>query len=399
MSLKCLKMTEINLTHKRVLIREDFNVPLEKGKIMNEARLIAALPTIEYAVSQGAKVILLSHLGRPEEGNSDPDLSLELIAKRLSDLLKKPVKFVQHYLESRDNLDNVLSSHPIVLCENVRFNRGEKKNDEKLSQQLAALGDVFVMDAFATAHRAEASTVGVAKFAKTACAGLLLVKELEALEKAFENPKKPLIAIVGGSKVSTKLALLEKLLDKVDGLILGGGIANTFLKSQGFNIGNSLYEPELCDQAVRILALALKKGVDIHLPSDVVTAKEFSEHSLASTKNIEQVEADDRILDVGPHTAGHYADLLKKAGTIIWNGPVGVFEFPAFRHGTQALALAIAHSDAFSLAGGGDTLSAIDTFGIADKISYISTGGGAFLEYIEGQTLPAIEILEKRAKQ
>jgi len=398
MSFKINKMTDSDLHHKTVLIREDFNVPLEKGKITNDARLIAALPTINYALSQKAKIILVSHLGRPEEGQIDSALSLEPIAKRLSELLNKEVKFELEGLNHPEKIEQAMQTSDIVLCENVRFNRGEKKNDESLSKKMASLCDVFVMDAFATSHRAEASTVGVAKYAPVACAGLLLMKEIEALEKALENPKKPLVAIVGGSKVSTKLTILEKLIEKVDGLILGGGIANTFLKSTGIDVGKSLYEPDLVSHAAKIMVLAVENGVKIFLPQDVVTAKEFSENSPAMTKNINNIAPDEMILDIGPKTAAHYSEILQNAGTIIWNGPVGVFEFSAFSHGTEALAKAIAESSAFSLAGGGDTLSAIDKFNIEDKISYISTGGGAFLEFIEGKKLPAIDILQERAK-
>jgi phosphoglycerate kinase len=395
---KILSMTEVDLCHKRVVIREDFNVPMENGKITNHARLIAAIPTLEYAFSKGAKIILLSHLGRPEEGQFDSNLSLEPIAAKLSELMHKPVKFEKDWLNHSENIDKAFQSSDIVLCENVRFNKGEKKNDETLSRKMASLGDIFVMDAFATAHRAEASTVGVAKYAPIACAGLLLIKELEALEEALENPKKPVVAIVGGSKVSTKLTILEKLIEKVDGLILGGGIANTFLKAKKVDIGKSLYEPELVNNALQICSIAEKNNIEIYLPKDVVTAKEFSEFSPPMIKNVNAVSSDEMILDIGPKTAKNYDEILKNAGTIIWNGPVGVFEFEAFSHGTQALAASIANSSAFSLAGGGDTISAIEKFKIENKVSYISTGGGAFLEFMEGKKLPAIDILEQRAK-
>lgn len=380
-------MSDIDLRNKRVLIREDFNVPFENGRISSDARLIAALPTIKLAQSQGAKIILMSHLGRPEEGKYDAALSLEPVAKRLSELLDTEVKFYKNYL------DNNIHSDQIILCENTRFNIGEKKNDINLSKKLASLCDIFVMDAFATSHRAEASTYGVAQYAPLSVAGPLLVKELDALSHALHNPKRPLIAIVGGSKVSSKLMVLEKLLEKVDGLIVGGGIANTFLAAKNINIGKSLYEANLMSGAQKLL-----KTNKIYLPEDVVVAKSFSKDAEFRVASVNDVQADEMILDIGPHTASHYAQQLKKAGTIIWNGPVGVFEFPSFSKGTEALAHAIAASDAFSLAGGGDTLSAIDQFNIASQISYISTGGGAFLEFVEGKKLPAVTILEERGK-
>ncbi|MDX2164769.1 MAG: phosphoglycerate kinase [Gammaproteobacteria bacterium] len=381
-------MSDIELTNKRVLIREDFNVPLENGKITSDARLLAALPTIKLAQEKGAKIILLSHLGRPEEGLFDPALSLEAVAKRLSTLLNTMVRLEKNYL---DNFK--INSGEIILCENVRFNVGEKKSDENLSKKLANLCDVFVMDAFATSHRAEASTYGVAKYAPISVAGPLLIQELEALAKALKNPKRPLIAIVGGSKVSSKLMVLEKLLDQVDGLIVGGGIANTFLAAKNINIGKSLVERELIPAAEKLL-----KTGKILLPEDVVVAKVFDKNSPYRIAELNDIHDDEMILDVGPQTSSHYAAQLKTAGTIIWNGPVGVFEFPNFSKGTQALAKAIAESDAFSLAGGGDTLSAIDLFHVANKISYISTGGGAFLEFVEGKPLPAVTILEQRGK-
>lgn len=382
-------MTDIDLHNKRVLIREDFNVPIEAGKITSDARLLAAIPTIKLAQEKGAKIILLSHLGRPEEGKYDAALSLEPVAKRLGELLNLNIKFEKNYLDK----NITLNSGEIILCENTRFNIGEKKNDVNLSKKLANLCDVFVMDAFATSHRAEASTYGVAQFAPVAVAGPLLVQELDALSKALKNPKRPLIAIVGGSKVSSKLVVLEKLLDQVDGLIVGGGIANTFLLAKNINIGKSLCEPDLVSAAQKLL-----KTHKIYLPEDVVVAKEFSKNSPPRITDLNNILSDDMILDVGPKTSQHYAEQLRKAGTIIWNGPVGVFEFPAFSKGTEALAHAIADSHAFSLAGGGDTLSAIDQFHIANKISYISTGGGAFLEFVEGKPLPAVTILEQRGK-
>lgn len=386
-----LKMTDIDLKDKRVLIREDFNVPIENGKVMSDARLLAALPTIQLALSKGAKVILISHLGRPEEGKYDEALSLKPVVDRLSELLNKSIRFEKNYLDQLE-----VKSGEIVLCENVRFNIGEKKDDEALSKKMANLCDVYVMDAFATAHRAEASTHGVGKFAPVACAGPLLVKELEALSKALEKPAHPLIAIVGGSKVSTKLSVLEKLLEKTDALIVGGGIANTFLAAQGIGIGKSLFEADLLPEAKRLMAMAKSKNIQIYLPIDVVTAKTFSAGATPRTTSIYEVFPDEMILDVGPETASYYAEQLRQAGTILWNGPVGVFEFPAFANGTKELALAIADSEAFSLAGGGDTLSAIDQFKVADKISYISTGGGAFLEFVEGKKLPAVQMLEDR---
>lgn len=394
-----LKMTDIDLKDKRVLIREDFNVPIENGKIMSDARLLAALPTIQLALSKGAKVILISHLGRPEEGKYDEALSLKPISVRLAELLKLnhiniSVRFEKDWINQIE-----IKSGEIVLCENVRFNIGEKKDDETLSKKMAALCDVYVMDAFATSHRAEASTHGVGKFAPIACAGPLLVKELEALSQALENPAHPLIAIVGGSKVSTKLSVLETLLDKTDALIVGGGIANTFLAAQEIGIGKSLYEADLLSEAKRLLALAKSKNIQIYLPKDVITAKEFAVNATPHTRSIDEVFPDEMILDVGPETASYYAEQLQQAGTILWNGPVGVFEFPAFSNGTKELALAIAKSKAFSLAGGGDTLSAIDQFKVADKISYISTGGGAFLEFVEGKKLPAVQMLENRGKK
>jgi phosphoglycerate kinase len=389
-----LKMSDLDLKDKRVLMREDFNVPIENGKVMSDARLLAALPSITRALSQGAKVILLSHLGRPEEGQYDEALSLKPVAERLSALLNIPVRFEKNWLEKIN-----IKTGEIVLCENVRFNPGEKKDDEALSKKMALLGDVFVMDAFATAHRAEASTHGVAKYAPIACAGPLLVKELEALSQALEKPAHPLIAIVGGSKVSTKLTVLEKLLDKVEGLILGGGIANTFLAAKNIGIGTSLYENALVSDAKRLMTSAKEKNIKIYLPEDVLTAKSFSREAKPRISRVEEIFPDEMILDVGPQTASYYAAQLKQAATILWNGPVGVFEFPAFAQGTRALALAVADSTAFSLAGGGDTLSAIDQFNIADKISYISTGGGAFLEFVEGKKLPAVQILEERGSK
>ncbi len=388
-----LKMTDINLTNKRVLIREDFNVPMIDGKISSDARIQAALPTIKLALEANAKVILLSHLGRPTEGEFKAEFSLAPVAERLSQLLNKPVKFISQWLDGVE-----LNVGEIALCENVRMQIGEKKNDPTLAKKIAALADVFVMDAFATAHRAEASTMGVAQFAPFACAGLLLAAELVALEKALANPARPLVAIIGGSKVSTKLTVLDALINKVDKLIVGGGIANTFLAAQGFPIGKSLYEADLIPAAQSLWHLAKEKKVTILLPSDVVVAQEFSASAKPLLKQAMDVAANEMILDVGPATQAEYAVALKEAGTILWNGPVGVFEFDAFAKGTESLAHTIAQSSAFSIAGGGDTLAAIEKYAIAKQISYISTGGGAFLEFVEGKELPAVKILQERGK-
>ncbi len=388
-----IKMTDLDLAGKRVLIREDLNVPVKDGKVTSDKRIRASLPTIEHAMNAGAKVMLMSHLGRPTEGEPAEEFSLKPVADHLGELLGKPVRLITDYLENPPQLED----GEVVVLENVRFNKGEKKNDDELSKKYAALCDVYVMDAFGTAHRAQASTHGVAKHAPVACAGPLLVGELEALGKALENPDRPMVAIVGGSKVSTKLTVLDSLSKVVDQLIVGGGIANTFIAAMGHNVGKSLYEPDLVDEAKRLIADAKGKGADIPIPVDVVTGKEFSETAAAETKKVTEVADDDMIFDVGPETAAQYAELLKKAGTIVWNGPVGVFEFDQFAAGTKALALAIAESSAFSIAGGGDTLAAIDKYGVADRISYISTGGGAFLEFLEGKKLPAVEILEQRA--
>lgn len=388
-----IKMTDLDLAGKRVLIREDLNVPVKDGKVTSDARIRASLPTIEHAMKAGAKVMLMSHLGRPEEGVFSEEDSLKPVAEHLSGLLGKPVRLVRDYLDGVDVADG-----EVVLLENVRFNKGEGKNEEGLSRKYAALCDVYVMDAFGTAHRAQASTHGAGQYAPVACAGPLLAAELEALGKALDNPRRPLVAIVGGSKVSTKLTVLESLSKVVDQLIVGGGIANTFIAAQGHPVGKSLYEADLVDEAKRLMAAAKAKGGDIPVPTDVVTGKEFSESTPASTKKVSEVAADDMIFDVGPDTAASYAALLKKAGTIVWNGPVGVFEFDQFAAGTKALGEAIAESDAFSIAGGGDTLAAIDKYGLASRISYISTGGGAFLEFLEGKKLPAVAMLEERAK-
>ena len=390
--MKVLRLTDTDLRNKRVLIREDLNVPVQSGVVTSDARIRAALPTIRYALDQNAKVFILSHLGRPEEGKYDESLSLAPVATRLSELLGKPVQLRKDWLDGVD-----CPAGSAVLCENVRFNKGEKKDDEKLARKMAELCDVFVMDAFGTAHRAEASTHGVAKFAKVACAGPLLVGELEALETALHKPARPLVAIVGGSKVSTKLTVLESLLEKVDKLIVGGGIANTFLAATGMNVGKSLHEGEMLDVARRLMTKAKEKGTEIPLPTDVVVAKEFAATAHADVRTVHDVRSDEMILDIGPDTADRFSELVQSAGTIIWNGPVGVFEFEQFGEGTRAISLAIARSKAFSLAGGGDTLAAIEKYNIEDGISYISTGGGAFLEFVEGKTLPAVAVLEERA--
>jgi phosphoglycerate kinase len=383
-------LSDINLKNKRVILREDLNVPLdEQGRITSDARIRAILPTIEKILSEGAAIIILSHLGRPTENLIEKKFSLAPVAIRLSTLLKKPVRFERHYLQELN-----INPGEIVLCENVRFNVGEKKDDRELAKKLAALGDVFVMDAFATAHRAEASTHAISKYVHEACAGPLLESELHALNQALEKPSHPLLAIVGGSKVSTKLNLLENLLLKVDQLILGGGIANTFLAAAGFPIGKSLYEPDFIATAKSLMDKAKQAGRDLPLPVDVVVAKAFSAMAEAIVKKVEDVAAEDMILDIGPATAEQYAQIIAKAGTIVWNGPVGVFEFDAFSRGTKSMAEAIAKSSAYSLAGGGDTVAAIEKFGVQSQINYISTAGGAFLEYLEGKPLPAIEILK-----
>lgn len=388
MSLSVIKMTDLDLAGKRVLIREDLNVPIKEGKVTSDARIRAALPTIQHALNAGAKVIVMSHLGRPVEGEFAQEFSMQPVAEHLSALLQCDVPVVKDW---KDGVD--VAEGQLALLENVRFNPGEKKDNEALSQAYASLCDIFVMDAFGTAHRAQASTHGVAKFAPVACAGPLLAGELEALEKAVANPARPMVAIVGGSKVSTKLTVLETLSDVVDQLIVGGGIANTFLAASGKPVGKSLCEHDLIDNAK-----ALMEKTEIPVPSDVVTGKVFAEDAPASLKDAAEVADDDMIFDIGPQSSAAIAEVLKNAKTILWNGPVGVFEFNQFGAGTQALSEAIAESDAFSVAGGGDTLAAIDKYAIADKVSYISTGGGAFLEYVEGKVLPAVAVLEARAK-
>ena len=386
------RMIDLDLSGKRVLIRQDLNVPIKDGVVTSDIRIRASLPTIETALEAGAAVILLSHLGRPVEGEYDEQFSLGPVATHMSELLGRPVRLRKDWLDGVD-----VEPGEVILCENVRFNVGEKSNAISLGQKMATLCDVFVMDAFGTAHRAQASTHRVAEFAPIACSGPLLANELEALGTALEHPEKPLIAIVGGSKVSSKLTVLESLSQKVDQLIVGGGIANTFIAAAGFAVGKSLYEEDLISEAKKLMEQAKEKGIEIPVPVDVVCAKEFSEDAEAFVRKVADVEADDLILDIGPETAAHYAELLKTAGTIVWNGPVGVFEIEQFGKGTETLAYAIAAGDAFSIAGGGDTLAAIDKYGIADQVSYTSTGGGAFLEFLEGKVLPAVEILEKRS--
>jgi len=390
---KLERMTDTDLRNKRVLIREDLNVPVQDGEVTSDARIRAALATIRYALDQHARVFVISHLGRPKEGEEDPALTLAPVATRLSELLGKPVPLRKNWIDGVD-----CAPGSAVLCENVRFLRGEKQDDERLARRMAALCDVFVMDAFGTAHRAEASTHGVARYAPVACAGPLLVGELEALERALQQPARPLVAIVGGSKVSTKLTVLEALLDKVDQLIVGGGIANTFLAATGVNVGRSLCEMEMLDVARRLMDKARGRDVQLPLPTDVVVGREFAATAHADVRPVAEVRADEMILDIGPDTAERCSALLQAAGTIIWNGPVGVFEFEQFGEGTRAIASGVARSKAFSLAGGGDTLAAIEKYGVEDGISYISTGGGAFLEFVEGKTLPAVAALEQRAR-
>ena len=387
-----IRMSDLDLRGKRVLIREDLNVPVKAGKVTSDARLRAAIPTIELALSKGAKVMVMSHLGRPEEGVFDTESSLQPVVSYLQQTLNAPVRLAADYLNGIE-----LADGEVVVFENVRFNKGEGKNDDALAQQLAALCDVFVMDAFGTAHRAQASTHGVAKYAAVACAGPLLVAELDALAAALKNPKRPLVAIVGGSKVSTKLTVLESLSGIVDQLIVGGGIANTFIAANGNNVGKSLCETDLIPEAQRLMAQAKSRGGNIPVPIDVVVGQAFSESTPAVLKAANAIADSDMVFDIGPETVAQLIEIINNAGTIVWNGPVGVFEFEQFSAGTKALAHAIANSSAFSIAGGGDTLAAIDKYQIADKVSYISTGGGAFLEFLEGKTLPAVEILEQRA--
>ena len=386
-----IKMIDVDLKGKRVLIRQDLNVPVKDGKVTSETRIQASLPTIQHALKQGASVMIMSHLGRPTEGQYDAQYSLQPVADRMSELLGQPVPLQQNWLDGVE-----VDAGKVVLCENVRFNPGEKKNDPQLGQQMAQLCDVFVMDAFGTAHRAQASTHAVAEFAPIACAGPLLAGELEALGKALDNPDKPMLAIVGGSKVSTKLTVLESLSKIVDQLIVGGGIANTFIAAAGYPVGKSLYEADLVAEAKRLMEAAKNRGSEIPVPTDVVCAKQFSESAVATVKKVSEVEDDDLILDIGPETSAHFSTIINAAKTIVWNGPVGVFEIEQFGHGTHELSKAIAASTGFSIAGGGDTLAAIELYGIDDKVSYMSTGGGAFLEFLEGKQLPAVAMLEQR---
>ena len=385
-----VELNALDIKGRRLLIREDLNVPIESGRVTSDARIRAALPTLEYAVREGARVMVMSHLGRPQEGvpiTEQPESSLAPVAEKITELSGFKVRLVRDYLDGYEPGDE-----DIALFENIRINAGEKKNDEALSKKLAALADIYVMDAFGTAHRAQASTEGVAHFAPIACAGPLLAAELNALGRALADPARPMTAIVGGSKVSTKLEVLNALAEKVDCLVVGGGIANTFLAATGVEVGKSLYEPDLLDTAK-----ALLDKTSIPLPTDVVVAKELSAEAVAVTRPADEVAADEMIVDVGPQTVANLRELVRRARTLLWNGPVGVFEFPQFAEGTKALSLDIAESDTFSLAGGGDTLAAIDMFGVSDRISYISTGGGAFLEFVEGKTLPAVAALEARS--
>ena len=386
------RMTDLDLSGKRVLIRQDLNVPVDGGKVTSDQRITASLPTLRVALDAGAAVMVMSHLGRPKEGAWSEADSLAPVARRLSELLGREVPLVRDYLGGVD-----VAPGQIVLLENCRMNVGEKADDQALAKKYAALCDVFVMDAFGTAHRAQASTHGVIRFARAAVGGPLLMGELDALARALHNPARPLLAIVAGSKVSTKLELLSSLVGKVDQLIVGGGIANTFIAAEGFSVGKSLYEADLVDTASKIMADAKARGAQIPVPTDVVVAPEFKADAPATVKAVDAIGAGDMVLDIGPDTAKRYADAIARAGTVVWNGPVGVFEFDAFGKGTETIARAIARSQAFSIAGGGDTLAAVDKYGIADEVSYISTGGGAFLEFLEGKTLPAVAALEARA--
>jgi len=389
-----LRMENLDLDGKRVLIREDLNVPVSDGRVTSDARIRAALPTIRMALEKGAAVMIVSHLGRPVEGEFDPQFSLQPVADRLGELLGREVRLQQDWLGGVD-----VSPGDIVLCENVRFIPGEKKNDDGLARSMGALCDIFVMDAFGTAHRAQASTEGVTRYAPVACAGPLLARELDALTKGLHHPARPMLAIVGGSKVSTKLSVLDTLLDKVDELIVGGGIANTFIAASGYGVGKSLYEPDLIHDAQLLIQKAHAGGGSIPIPKDVVVARSFSNDAEPIVRDVKDVAHDEMILDIGPLTAVEYSEIIAGAGTVIWNGPVGVFEFENFAAGTRAMAEAIERSHAYSIAGGGDTLAAIDQFGVADEISYISTGGGAFLEFVEGKVLPAVAALEAAAKR
>lgn len=389
-----INMVDLDLQNKRVLIREDLNVPVKDGVVTSDARLRAALPTIKLALEKGAAVMVMSHLGRPTEGEFNAEFSMQPVVDYLVNALDCPVSLADDYLNGVD-----AKAGEVVVFENVRFNVGEGKNDQALAKQMAALCDVYVMDAFGTAHRAQASTHGVGLFAPIACAGPLLAQELDALAKAMDNPARPLVAIVGGSKVSTKLTVLESLSSIVDQLVVGGGIANTFIAAAGHNVGKSLYEADLLDEAKRLVANAKSRGADIPVPTDVVVASQFSPTAEATLKSVSDVSDTDMIFDIGPESAEALAKIIEQAGTIVWNGPVGVFEFDQFGKGTERIAQAIANSKAFSIAGGGDTLAAVDKYNIADKVSYISTGGGAFLEFLEGKKLPAVEMLEQRGAE
>jgi phosphoglycerate kinase len=386
-----IRMVDLDLAGKRVLIRQDLNVPVKDGKVTSDLRIKASVPTIKMALEKGAAVMVMSHLGRPAEGVYDEESSMKPVAARLQELLGSPVRLEKDWIDGI-----IVAAGEVVLCENVRFNAGEGKNNADLGKKMAALCDVFVMDAFGTAHRAQASTHAVAQFAQVACAGPLLSDELDALGKALKHPETPLVAIVGGSKVSTKLTILDSLSQKVNQLIVGGGIANTFIAAAGYSVGKSLYEADLVAEAKRLMDVAKANGSDIPVPVDVVCAKEFSENAVATVKNVADISDDDMVLDIGPETAKQYAEILKSAKTIVWNGPVGVFEIEQFGNGTKVVADAIAQSPAFSIAGGGDTLAAIDKYGISEQVSYTSTGGGAFLEFLEGKVLPAVAILEER---
>ncbi|HET8808273.1 MAG TPA: phosphoglycerate kinase [Methylophaga sp.] len=391
-----INMADLDLDGKRVLIRQDLNVPLKSGVVADATRIMASLSTIKMALEKGAKVMVMSHLGRPTEGEYEHKYSLAPVANYLTALLQQPVRLEQNWLEPEFI---PVERGELVICENVRFNIGEKANDDALAKRMAQMCDVFVMDAFGTAHRAQASTHGIAKYAPVACAGPLLTAELEALSKALDNPARPMVAIVGGSKVSTKLSVLESLSKKVDQLIVGGGIANTFIAAAGYNVGQSLYEPDLLGTCHKLVNEARERGAEIPVPIDVVCGKHFAENAEAELKKVSDVSDDDMIFDIGPKTAAQLADILMNAGTIVWNGPVGVFEFNQFGEGTKEIAMAIAESSAFSIAGGGDTLAAVSKYKICDDVSYISTGGGAFLEFLEGKKLPAVEILEQRAAE
>jgi phosphoglycerate kinase len=393
--MRVIRMSDLDLTAKRVFIRADLNVPLQDGKVSSDARITASLPTIEYALKAGAKVMVTSHLGRPEEGVYSEENSLKPVADVLSQKLNRPVRLIKDWVKG----DFEVADGELVLLENCRFNLGEKKNVDDTAQAYAKLCDVFVMDAFGTAHRAEASTHGIAKFAPVAAAGFLLTEELDALGKALMNPARPLVAIVGGSKVSTKLTVLESLSEKVDQLVVGGGIANTFLKANGAEIGKSLCEDDLLQTSRQLMQKMSQRGAAVPMAVDVVTGKQFAPDAEASTKTIAEIQSDDMIFDIGPQSAKVLVDIIMKAGTVVWNGPLGVFEFDQFAEGTKAIAHAIANTPAFTLAGGGDTIAAIQKYDIYDKVSYISTAGGAFLEFLEGKKLPAVEILEQRAAQ